>query len=153
MNSSTLKYFPNNLDSIETTMEVIIPGGGIIIYARDHLPCKEVKLYSLPGNVEGIFIDITLGKNKWLLVVGYNPHRKSISHCLNHIIKGIGKNLSSHKNFLVMGDFNCPVSEKEMKDFCELYDLENLIKKPTCYKNPRNPSSIDVMLTNRKGSF
>ena len=40
-----------------------------------------------------------------------------------------------------------------MKDFCELYDLENLIKGPTCYKNPNNPSSMDVMLTNKKKGF
>ena len=37
-----------------------------------------------------------------------------------------------------------------MKDFCDLYDLENLIKEPTCYKNAENPSSIDVILTNSK---
>ena len=40
-----------------------------------------------------------------------------------------------------------------MKDFCEIYNLENLIKEATCFKNPDNPSSIDVMLTNRKNSF
>ena len=40
-----------------------------------------------------------------------------------------------------------------MKDFCEMYNLTNLIKEPTCYKNADNPSSIDVMLTNKKGSF
>jgi len=40
-----------------------------------------------------------------------------------------------------------------MKIFCDLYDLDNLIKQPTCYKNACNPSSIDVMLTNRKKSF
>ena len=128
-------------------------GGGVIIYVRDHLPCKEIKSYSLPGNVEGIFIDVTIGNTKWLLVGGYNPKKACISDFLNHISKGIDKNLSSHENFLIMGDFNCPVSEKEMKDFCEFYDLENLIKKPTCYKNPKNPSSIDVMLTNKKGNF
>ena len=40
-----------------------------------------------------------------------------------------------------------------MKDFCEMYGLENLINGPTCFKNANNPSSIDVMLTNRKTSF
>ena len=40
-----------------------------------------------------------------------------------------------------------------MKDFCEMYDLENLISGPTCFKNANNPSSIDVMVTNRKTSF
>ena len=40
-----------------------------------------------------------------------------------------------------------------MTDFCELYGLDNLIKKPTCYKNPVNPSSIDVILTNKIEMF
>ena len=40
-----------------------------------------------------------------------------------------------------------------MKNFCNLYDLENLIKEPTCYKNADNPSSIDVMLRNSPDSF
>ena len=40
-----------------------------------------------------------------------------------------------------------------MIDFCETHTLENLIKVPTCFKNPINPSSIDVILTNRKNSF
>ena len=43
--------------------------------------------------------------------------------------------------------------ETHMKDFCDLYNLQNLIKEPTCYINPNNPSSIDLMLTNRKSSF
>ena len=45
------------------------------------------------------------------------------------------------------------MSEKEMQEFCTMYNLENLIKGPTCYKNVNNPSSIDVMLTNKKSSF
>ena len=34
-----------------------------------------------------------------------------------------------------------------------MYKLKNLITDPTCYKNPNNPSLIDVILTNRKRSF
>ena len=105
--------------------------------------------YSLPGNVEGMFIEITLGITKWLGDIT----RKEKASLISHISKGIDKNLSSNENFLVLGDFNCPLSENEMNEFCEIYDFVNLIKKPTCYKNPKNPSSIDVMLTNRKCSF
>ena len=45
------------------------------------------------------------------------------------------------------------MSEEVMKEFCQLYDLENLIKEPTCYKNADNPTSIDVILTNNKEYF
>ena len=54
---------------------------------------------------------------------------------------------------MLLGDWNSAVTEKEMKDFCERYGLENLLKVPTCYKNPKNPSSIDIMLTNKKLIF
>ena len=128
-------------------------GGGILIYVRDHLPCKQIKSHSLPKDVEGMFIEVTLGKTNWLVFCGYNPRKENISYFLSHISKGIDKMLTTHENFLVIGDFNCPVSEKSMKDFCEIYNLDNLIKKPTCYKNPKNPSSIDVILTNKKSNF
>ena len=40
-----------------------------------------------------------------------------------------------------------------MKTFCESYALYSLIKEPTCYKNPQNPSCIDLILTNSPCSF
>ena len=40
-----------------------------------------------------------------------------------------------------------------MNDFCNAYNLSNLIKEPTCYKNPDNPSSIDLTLKNSPRIF
>ena len=40
-----------------------------------------------------------------------------------------------------------------MSEFCENYNLKNLVKEPTCFKNPLNPSCIDLILTNRFRSF
>ena len=37
--------------------------------------------------------------------------------------------------------------------FLYQHDLTNLIKEDTCYKNPRNPSCIDLYLTNSPLSF
>ena len=39
-----------------------------------------------------------------------------------------------------------------MGDFRELFNFKNLVKDPTCYKNPDNPSCIDLILTNRQNS-
>ena len=36
-------------------------GGGIIIYIRDDIPCKELTSH-LPSNIEGIFIELNLRK-------------------------------------------------------------------------------------------
>ena len=48
-------------------------GGGILIYTRDHLPCKEVNAYQLPHDIEGIFVEIILKKCKWLMLRSYHP--------------------------------------------------------------------------------
>ena len=128
-------------------------GGGIIIYIREDIICKELKSHNMPKNVEGIFLELNLRKSKWLLMGGYNPHKDSIAYFLSHIGNGIDKFLGNYDNILLLGDFNSDSSDKKLFEFCQTYDLENLIKEPTCYKKPMNPSSIDVMLTNRKRSF
>ena len=46
-----------------------------------------------------------------------------------------------------MGDFNSEPIEETTSDFTELYDLKNLVRVPTCYQNPENPSHIDLFLT------
>ena len=40
-----------------------------------------------------------------------------------------------------------------MRNFCNSYSLNSLIKQPTCFKNPENPSCIDLILTNKPRSF
>ena len=128
-------------------------GGGEILYIREDIPCKRLTLENLPNDVESIFIEIRIRKIKWLLVGGYNPKKTSITYFLDNIGKQVDKFLGSYDHLLILGDFNCTMSEKPMIDFCDMYNLHNLIKEPTCYKNPNNPSSIDLMLTNSKYSF
>ena len=40
-----------------------------------------------------------------------------------------------------------------MKKFCENYDLRSLVKESMCFKNPENPSCIDLILTRKPRSF
>ena len=40
-----------------------------------------------------------------------------------------------------------------MQNFLLNFDLASLVKDPTCFKNPTNPSCIDLFLANRKGYF
>ena len=45
------------------------------------------------------------------------------------------------------------MTDTNLKDFCNLYLLKNLIKKLTCLKNPENPKTIDLVLTNSPMNF
>ena len=61
--------------------------------------------------------------------------------------------MGNYDNILLIGDFNSQMELEKMKEFCESYNLENLIRDPTCYKNVLNPTSIDMILTNRANLF
>ena len=40
-----------------------------------------------------------------------------------------------------------------MRDFCHVYNCQNIIKDQTCFKNPHNSSCVDLFITNRPKSF
>ena len=41
----------------------------------------------------------------------------------------------------------------DIHDFIDAFHAKNLVKEPTCFKNPLNPSCIDLFITNICGSF
>ena len=43
--------------------------------------------------------------------------------------------------------------QKSQKDFCQIYGCKNIIKDKACFKNPINPTCIDLIITNRPKSF
>ena len=123
-------------------------GGGIIIYIISDIPCKEMKNH-LPDNTEGIFIELNLRKKEWILFGGYNPKKECMPNFLNQIGKELDKCIGNYDNMLLVGDFNSEMEEENMTDFCDIYNLQNLIKYPTCFKSVQNPTSINMNLTNR----
>ena len=59
---------------------------------------------------------------------------------------------TTYEKVLILGDFNVGIEEHHMKAFCDNF-LTGLIKQPTCYKNPNNPTCIDLILSNTPRSF
>ena len=121
-------------------------GGGITLYIREDTPSRLTEK-KLRNNSEYFFDEITLRKKKQLLCCSYNPHKNSISR------RELDLHSSNYENFILLGDFNSEMTDTNLKDFCNLYLLKNLIKKPTCFKNLENPKTIDLILTNRPRSF
>ena len=52
-----------------------------------------------------------------------------------------------------MGDFNAEPADAVVFDFCEIYNMQNIIREKTCFKNPSNPSCIDFIIAIRPKSF
>ena len=127
--------------------------GGVIIFIRDDLTCHELTPRVLYPELECTFLEMRIRQSKWLVVAGYNPHKENTTKFLNAISEEMDKLLPKYENLLALGDWNSEMTEESMENFCEMYNLENLIKEPTCFKSTENPSSIDVILTNKKLSF
>ena len=126
-------------------------GGGLLLYIRNDIPAKSLPLVA--GNIECVFLEVTISKKKWLVIGTYNPKKSMISKHLSTLENNLRHYLPSYDNVVIMGDFNSEIREDAMDDFCELYHLKNLIKTPTCFKSNENPSCIDLILTNKQKSF
>lgn len=44
-----------------------------MVYVREGIPAKELKVYSLSENIECGFVEINLKNEKWLLANVYHP--------------------------------------------------------------------------------
>ena len=64
---------------------------------------------------------------------------------------------SGYDRFVLAGDLNinafCGDDNEALDDFMDEFHAKNLVKEPTCYKNPLNPSCLDLYITNSHRSF
>ena len=128
-------------------------GGGVLIYAREDIACRELEDHPHISNIEGIFLELNLKRSKWLVFGGHNPSKDNIANFVKELGTILEHYIPKYDNFLLLGDFNSEITENTMKEFSDIYNLSSLIKEHTCFKNPLNPSIIDLILTNRPRSF
>ena len=87
-----------------------------------------------------------------MLSYSYNPYKGHTKQHLYNISRGLDELNSKYDNILTIGDLN-KISEPLLNELCQTYNLESIVNKPTCFKNPKNPSCIDLMLTNKQERF
>ena len=88
-----------------------------MLYLRDDIPCKQLKIQESPAPIKAIFIEMDIRKSKWLLVVGYNPHEERIASFLSDVSNASDKYLAKYENIIILGDFNSETNETHMKFF------------------------------------
>ena len=128
-------------------------GGGLLIYVRDCIPCKQLHKHTFPQDIEGIFVELNFRKNKWLLFGTYHPPSQNDEYFFRNVGNALGTYLKTYDKFILAGDFNTEVSETKMEHFLGTYGLSSLIQEKTCFKSLKNPSCIDLFLTNSRNSF
>ena len=99
------------------------------------------------------FFEIIIHKKKWLINYSYNPNKNNIKNLLEIISNVLDAFSTKYENIILLGDFNVCVDDEGMRNFFNSYNLNSLIKQPTYFKNPENPSCTDLSLTNKTRSF
>ena len=127
-----------------------------MIYVREDIPCDILIKHKTPANIEAIFVEINLRKNKLLLVGTYHSTNKEHGETDGEYFKQIGFALdvySRYDKFLLAGDFNVTEDDIHLNEFMADFHAKNIVKDPTCFKSVSNPSCIDLFITNSYLSF
>ena len=139
--------------SVPCRLDRTAKGGGILLYIREDIPSKRIKKVTFDDSFEGFFIEINLRSKNWLLGCSYNLHWDNIPPHLRNISTTLDE-LSTHcENVILLDDFNVEVEEKSLSNFMSVHNLKAFIKQKTCFKNPKNPTCIDLILTKSPRSF
>ena len=104
-------------------------------------------------HIEIVYVELNLHNEKWLINCSYNQNKTMICNHLDASSTYLDLHSTAYEKILILCDFNVGIEEQHMETFCDNYNLTSLIKQPTCYKNPNNPTCIDLILTNTPRSF
>ena len=91
-------------------------GGGIIIYVREDIPNRMLTKHNFPDNIEGLFIELKLRKNNWLLGGMYHPPSQPDQYFFNTLDNALDV-YSNDESILVIGDFNAQIGETHLDTF------------------------------------
>ena len=134
-------------------------GGGLIVFTRKDLITKRIiELEST--EIEVICLELTIAKRKWAIFSVYRPPRSvNLASFFSQLNKCVDMATRTYENIVVMGDINIDtdddkaIGQNKLSEFCDVFGLENLIQGSTCVTVRHEPTSIDVILANRKRSF
>ena len=131
-------------------------GGGVMIYVRDDIPTRPLMKHKFSANIESLFIEVNLRKNKFLLGGTYHSRHEDYGTTDLTYFEQMSLALDSYceyDKFLLAGDFNVQEEEACLDDFLDQFSAKNMVKEDTCFKSVDNPSCIDLLITNSPNSF
>ena len=131
-------------------------GGGILSIISSDIPSsRKVNLES--EHLENISYEVHVNDKKWLLMGIYKPPSITDNTFSEHFVKIMDKITVKYENYIVFSDLNFDMLNvkkcKPLVDMCDIFDLDQLVKKPTCFKKDCTPSLVDVILTNERSFF
>jgi hypothetical protein len=130
-------------------------GGGLMIYVRSSIPHRlrndlSTNIVSDYSDIEILVLELMLKGEKVIMICVYKPPSSRNVNLINALSNVLDRCLSDAKSVYIIGDINIDMqcTPAPFTDFMTMYNLCNIIEKPTCFKSVQNPSLLDVVLTN-----
>ena len=117
-------------------------GGGVMICICENILSKWLEKHVVPYDI-GLFVELNVRKCKWLLFGTYHPPSQADIYYFCNLDKAFDT-YSSYKTRLLIGDFNTETIQPRINSFIYGHELQNLVKKKTCFKSVHIPSYIDL---------
>ena len=76
----------------------------------------------------------------------YRPPSQNEKYFIEHLSKTLGQLSCQYDKTMLIGDFNLMINNERLQNLMTTFDLECLIKKPTCFQSS-NPTCVDLILT------
>ena len=129
-------------------------GGGVMVYINDNIPHRILKDFSGSiGGIDFLTFELIIKSRKWYISYIYRPPSVKDTVLCDVLRSQCESFVSDNNLYVAIGDLNMNCfTDTTLTDFCEIYDIHNLIKDPTCFKG-ETPSLLDVVLTNRPKCF
>ena len=128
-------------------------GGGLTTFVRSDLPFKRRKDLECQ-EIETICYELSMAKCKWCIVGAYRKPSLENKVFENDITKSLDQIFLKFDHVICLGDLNYDLSRNDKSqpliNICDTFNLDNIVKQPTCFMKNQTPSLIDVILTNSK---
>jgi hypothetical protein len=127
-------------------------GGGLMAFMRSSL-AGDRKIDFGFKNIESITIEIRTETDRLCFTEVYKPPSMKHDVFKTDISNTCENLLSRYDNLFILGDLNYDMLDKDkssnLVDICDIYDIRNHIRAPTCFMGTSKPSLLDVILTNK----
>ena len=131
-------------------------GGGLLIYINNDITTRQRPDLEFK-DIECISVELCIGKTKWLMMGAYKHPSLKPDVFSSNFQTTMDKIYTSYQNVILLGDLNLdlldPTKGRPLRDICDIFDMQNLVKNPTCFMKDKNPSLVDVILTNKSTNF
>ena len=112
--------------SVPFIMDCTGKGGGIMLYVKEHIPCRMLSKFTFKKEIEAFvllkLICIRLSSCWSVLTTDLVVHLNAINKAIKFYSKISDK-------ILIAGDFNAQVSDIKLDTFCSIWNLKSLGKE------------------------